>query len=296
MTSSPPSLSILRLDHQDQPDDAERPRSPSGLIDNDGTGHENVNDDHEDGLQSSLILIPPSPGGSDSSLTSDEETFDHLANVPTVVSSADSKSNFKSGPDGGSTKPILGLRDLVKMHQAEKEKKKRTVSPLSSPGIVEIHDELPPSYPGSSISTGSGIQMGIDASAQEVFAKQVVIKGWKVVGGRDWKDLAVARLGAYVVYDITITLRNGGTIEILRRYTDFVNLRNALKAKYPTLKEAIPPLPSKAHFSKFSQEFLEQRQPRLQRFLRAVILHPEMGKGGQASVVGNWITGKEGVR
>lgn len=43
--------------------------------------------------------------------------------------------------------------------------------------------------------------------------------------------------------------------------------------------------------SKFSPEFLEERRPRLQRFLRAVMLHPEMGVGGD-TVVGRWVLAK----
>jgi len=41
--------------------------------------------------------------------------------------------------------------------------------------------------------------------------------------------------------------------------------------------------------AKFSPKFLADRQPRLQRFLRAVMLHPEMGQGGEGSVIGQWV-------
>jgi hypothetical protein len=48
-----------------------------------------------------------------------------------------------------------------------------------------------------------------------------------------------------------------------------------------------------SHFAaKFSPEFLEDRRPRLQRFLRTVMLHPEMGIGGEESVVGRWVLKK----
>lgn len=40
---------------------------------------------------------------------------------------------------------------------------------------------------------------------------------------------------------------------------------------------------------KFSPEFLEDRRPRLQRFLRTVMLHPEMGVGGERSVLAQWV-------
>ncbi|WWC96769.1 hypothetical protein V866_003642 [Kwoniella sp. B9012] len=234
-----------------------------------------------------LLLLPPSPTSSSSSLTSDEVTFDHLASVQPQHRSQDSPSGDVPKPKP----PILGLRDLVKMHRAEKAHKQQSLSSTipMSPNTIEIRDELPPSYVENEFRNVEGERGGI-SDTPEVFARQVVIRGWKVVGGKDWKD--VAKLGAYVVYEIDISLRNGGNIEILRRYTDFVNLRNALKIKYPTLKDAIPQLPGKAHFSKFSPEFLEQRQPRLQRFLRSVVLHPEMGKGGERSIVGNWIMRK----
>ncbi|WVW80334.1 hypothetical protein I302_102314 [Kwoniella bestiolae CBS 10118] len=240
-----------------------------------------------------LLLLPPSPTSSSSSLTSDEVIFDHLASIPAQQQDVPSTSGNSNSSSKGKP-PILGLRDLVKMHQAEKKAQKAKLSLPStpvSPGTIMIREELPPAYTAVHCqSSSSGSNAGGISDHAEVFAKQVVIRGWKVVGGKDWRD--VAKLGAYVVYDIDISLRNGGNIEILRRYTDFVNLRNALKTKYPSLKDAIPQLPSKAHFSKFSPEFLEQRQPRLQRFLRSVILHPEMGKGGKDSIVGQWIMGK----
>ena len=36
-----------------------------------------------------------------------------------------------------------------------------------------------------------------------------------------------------LVYDIAITLRSGGSINIVRRYTDFVNFRRALLQQFP---------------------------------------------------------------
>ncbi|BEJ02588.1 hypothetical protein CcaverHIS631_0703830 [Cutaneotrichosporon cavernicola] len=100
------------------------------------------------------------------------------------------------------------------------------------------------------------------------FAAEVVIKGWQVVGGKSWDDSA--KVGAYVVYEIEIALRSGTTVLIMRRYTEF------------HLRRTIPPLPGKNHMHKLSPEFLQDRRPRLQRFLRTVALHPEMGQGDGA--------------
>ncbi|WVR05677.1 hypothetical protein IAU60_002699 [Kwoniella sp. DSM 27419] len=239
---------------------------------------------------SSIHLIPASPSVSESSLTSDETPFDHLA------STSPTKSAIASGTS--STKPTaLGLRDLVKMHRADRAKSKgasqkgrepgaTTISLGSTPGPTMVTPDGEPPVPAYSDVTRSPSS---DATGSDVFARQVAIRGWKVVGGRSWTD--GGKMGAYVVYDIGIGLRNGGNVNILRRYTDFVRLRAALKAKYPSLEMAIPPLPGKAHFAKFSPKFLEERQPRLQRFLRAVVLHPEMGKGGPGSIIGDWVTG-----
>ncbi|KAK8865702.1 hypothetical protein IAR55_000847 [Kwoniella newhampshirensis] len=245
-----------------------------------------------------LSPLPPSPSSSTSSLTSEEETFDHLAPVPSpVVVSLTTRSNGRSdaGADAIPT-PTLGLRDLVRMHKMERKN--------SSAATGAITTSTTPA-PAATPSTTNQVQITVAATAGagddeappyadsnnrgEVFARQVVIRGWKVVGGKSWTDMG--KIGAYVVYDIDIGLQNGGNINILRRYTDFVKLRSALKSRYPQLEAAIPPLPGRAHISKFSEKFLKDRQPRLQRFLKGVILHPVMGKGGEGSVVGQWVIG-----
>jgi hypothetical protein len=41
--------------------------------------------------------------------------------------------------------------------------------------------------------------------------------------------------------------------------------------------------------AKFSEKLLEDRKPRLQRFLRTVMLHPEMGRGGVGSLISEWV-------
>ncbi|KIY56847.1 hypothetical protein I307_03584 [Cryptococcus deuterogattii 99/473] len=143
--------------------------------------------------------------------------------------------------------------------------------------------------PGNKRKIGIKLFEGRDQRVESPFAREVTIKGWKIVGGESWTD--VAKLGAYVVYDIDIKLKDGGKLNILRRYTDFVRLRKALRIKYHHLWQAIPPLPGKMHIAKFSPKFLEERQLRLQRFLRGIILHPEMGQGGSGFIVGSWVLG-----
>ncbi len=42
------------------------------------------------------------------------------------------------------------------------------------------------------------------------------------------------------MYDIEIALRNGTTVSIMRRYTEFVRLRDALRKAYPVSGASLP--------------------------------------------------------
>ncbi|OXC70979.1 hypothetical protein AYX13_00396 [Cryptococcus neoformans] len=214
---------------------------------------------------SSLILLPLSPASSRSSLTFEEVSFNY--NDPL---------EDENSQQGDTTS---GSGDLVRTHGREAKDTKN--------GEERGRQEV--GRPGNGRRTSIKLFEGSDQRAEGPFAREVTIKGWKVVGGESWTD--VAKLGAYVVYDIDIKLKDGGKLNILRRYTDFVKLRKALRIKYHHLWQAIPPLPGKMHIAKFSPKFLEERQSRLQRFLRGVILHPEMGQGGSGSIVGTWVLG-----
>ncbi|GFZ43253.1 hypothetical protein JCM24511_00972 [Saitozyma sp. JCM 24511] len=272
-----------------------------------------------------LLLEPlsrsPSPSGSLSSSSS----FDpHLIDQPQTPAGPSSYAQ----PDArGTSRPTLGLRELASMAYSDRQARKaRKDSGGDNPTTATASRSLPGSARGSldvprrpiEMRRGSSEDGGVGA-----FAREVVITGHKVVGGKTWTDKA--RMGAYVVYEIEITTRSGGTINLLRRYTDFVRLRNALKSTYPVCRAHIPwnlkdevsssltarrsicttPYPnSRAKLicarliivpAKFSPKFLEDRQPRLQRFLRTVMLHPEMGRAGEGSVIGQWIIGEGGT-
>lgn len=62
---------------------------------------------------------------------------------------------------------------------------------------------------------------------------------------------------------------------VFRRYSDFAWLYDRL------IKERggaiMPPLPEKQAVARFSPEFIEDRRMRLERFLRRVVVHPELG-------------------
>lgn len=178
---------------------------------------------------STLEMLPPSPSPELADLPSDDE------DVP--------------DPTPG---PLTGLRRLVEIcaparpHSPNpKSKISLAESVASSIGLPspkaavwDTHAQArqqrplwrwamkrPPPEEGITISVnGSG-------SSAEPFAREVAILGWQVVGGTDF--VASARVGAYVVYEIEIDLRNGSKVTILRRYTEFVRLHKALCRAFP---------------------------------------------------------------
>ncbi len=62
---------------------------------------------------------------------------------------------------------------------------------------------------------------------------------------------------------------------VLRRYSDFLWLYDCLHNERPGA--IVPPLPDKQAVSRFSPEFVEDRRVGLEKFLRRVVCHPELG-------------------
>lgn len=76
------------------------------------------------------------------------------------------------------------------------------------------------------------------------------------------------------ITDIFLQNNPGQYSSVLRRYSDFLWLYERLhKEKAGAI---IPPLPEKQAVSRFSPEFVEDRRRALEKFLRRVILHPEL--------------------
>jgi len=65
---------------------------------------------------------------------------------------------------------------------------------------------------------------------------------------------------------------------VLRRYSDFLWLYERLHRE--RAGAIVPPLPEKQAVSRFSPEFVEERRGALEKFLRRVILHPELNDAG----------------
>ena len=158
--------------------------------------------------ESNTHLVPLSRSPSVSSLASEASFNPHAP--PTDLPENGSVGQRTTSP------PVLGVRELLQMAKTEKET--RTIralppeSPLALVQPVEIrlfgsttHEDSPDGtasdgeYEGqtSDVPRYSETVPGLFRSSSEgPFAKEVEIRGWKVVGGRTWTG--AARVGAYV--------------------------------------------------------------------------------------------------
>lgn len=117
-----------------------------------------------------LVRLPTSPSSSISSLTSEEEAFDHKA--PLV------------SPD---LPPTLGVRDLLRLRK--KDKKDRRERKLLA--------ERRPSAPVQLFEPEEDKEENeADREGTLPFTRDVIITGWNMVGGRTWTEKA--KVGAYV--------------------------------------------------------------------------------------------------
>ncbi|KAK7191919.1 Phox-like protein [Paraphaeosphaeria sporulosa] len=127
-----------------------------------------------------------------------------------------------------------------------------------------------------------------------LWAKHVTIDDYVVVGSG-----TTPALGAYVVWNITVDTLNvsavvapssspcclghstdpsfdqGSPMKIIKRYSDFDDLRQKLVQTFPHLVGAMPPLPPKSIVSRFRSKFLEKRRVGLAHFLNCILLNPE---------------------
>lgn len=74
--------------------------------------------------------------------------------------------------------------------------------------------------------------------------------------------------------DLFLQNNQGQYSSVLRRYSDFLWLYERLHKE--RAGSIVPPLPEKQAVSRFSPEFVEERRLALERFLRRVVLHPEL--------------------
>lgn len=111
-----------------------------------------------------------------------------------------------------------------------------------------------------------------DAGSEQckaLWAKSVTVDDYVIVGG------AAPGVGSYVVWNCTVETLDGGPMKIIKRYSEFDELRRRLVKTFPHAQGAIPPLPPKSIISKFRPRFLEKRHAGLSYFLNCILLNPE---------------------
>jgi hypothetical protein len=150
--------------------------------------------------------IPPSSGSagsaSSSSLTS-SSSFDPHDISPTSPSTDERRPS------------ALGIRDITKLYRADKKGKARTLE-LGSAGPIELEGS-----PGVAKSPPYTADKPFSGRLPEVFAADVHIPGWRIVGGGTWSG--EAKVGAYVgelylTYNTQTRLRDlVYVVEILNR-------------------------------------------------------------------------------
>ncbi|KAF2875005.1 Phox homologous domain-containing protein, partial [Massariosphaeria phaeospora] len=101
------------------------------------------------------------------------------------------------------------------------------------------------------------------------WAKQVTIDDYVVVSG------TAPGLGAYVVWNCTVETLDGGPMKIIKRYSEFEELRHRLAETFPHATGSMPPLPPKSIVSRFRPRFLARRMEGLKYFLNCIMLNPE---------------------
>jgi len=114
------------------------------------------------------------------------------------------------------------------------------------------------------------IWLGDGEGMSKAFAREVRIGGWIFVG--DTKS------GAYIVYDCVIQTKDGTNIHAHKRYSAFEKLRDTLMVELPrSLSSHIPSLPPKSALARYRPAFLDRRRRRLEQWIGAVLLHPDIG-------------------
>lgn len=91
----------------------------------------------------------------------------------------------------------------------------------------------------------------------------------------DPKKIGDGIFGSYVGFTVKTKRSNGEDLEVLRRYSDFLWLRDILVKEFPN--KLVPPMPPKHAVGegKYDPLFLEVRRSDLQRFLSRVAKNPK---------------------
>ncbi|KAF2435756.1 hypothetical protein EJ08DRAFT_717764 [Tothia fuscella] len=94
-----------------------------------------------------------------------------------------------------------------------------------------------------------------------LWAKGVAVDDYIIIRG-------AVGFGAYVVWNCTVDILDGGSMKIRRRYSEFDKLRHNLVQSFPQAGAALPEIPPKSILHKFQPKFLEKRKAGLDHFLK----------------------------
>jgi hypothetical protein len=108
-----------------------------------------------------------------------------------------------------------------------------------------------------------------DTTHKETWASDVHIGDCTVVTGSNGSQFAV--------WTISIHTTAGGTIKLLKRYSEMDSLRRDLVRTFPDHVSEIPRLPPKKVIGNLNNKFLMQRRRGLEYFVNCVLLNPDLG-------------------
>lgn len=112
---------------------------------------------------------------------------------------------------------------------------------------------------------------------EECFANEVRIRGWQRIGSyaRGW----VAYEVVVTTKSVRVPLTQGLVLQLYKRYTSFMELRQRLAAEAPQYARALPALPPRhtGLWHKYLPTFLETRRRALQRWLDYTLLDSRWG-------------------
>ncbi|KAI9505835.1 hypothetical protein BX070DRAFT_250709 [Coemansia spiralis] len=179
----------------------------------------------------------------------------------------------------------LPSRALERQHKRRSGFNNTKTPPLSR--LVEVERTLnrptTNTLPATSIEPQQTLHLLEEEPTEEprsrTHVNDVRIIGWATRG---------RGLDVHTEFKVVVHLSRGANMTVMRRYTEFELLRDAVCAKYPMFQERVPALPPKRAFGKFDDRFLTRRESGLQFFLAYVMLHPVIGCSG---IIKQWLEG-----
>ncbi|KAF9915431.1 hypothetical protein BX616_006187 [Lobosporangium transversale] len=138
--------------------------------------------------------------------------------------------------------------------------------------------------PGSSVRSHSGEKVIEDSEDEEEVTES---DKHYIQSGPTWQEKVplfsvrvhdpetrrkMAGMQEYTLFHVTSTFKEGVSVTVERRYSQFQWLYDRLVTKFGAL--ILPPLPEKQYAGRFAEEFIECRRRALERFLSRLVRHP----------------------